>query len=373
MTFEHSARLRLGILGAGRIVERVHLPLLRELAGEVDVVALADPDAGRARDLARAFGVPRALTTLAELAEARLDAALVAAPNHLHADAGERLLRAGAHVLCEKPLALSPGEARALRHAAERAGRELMAAFPNRFRPEIVALRDAVGRGLLGELVSARVSWLRRDGVPGGWFTRRDLSGGGALTDLGSHLADIAFALAGTRHVVRACAVLDHDLEAAGAAAWYAGGATASEPGDVERGARGFALCSGGFDLALEASWSAAVPSDRTRVELLGTRGSARVDTLFGLSPAGEIAARPLTIWSRELETPLEVAGSLDPLQPYRALWRFFLDGLRGRHTLRPALDEAQAGVELIAALYAAAGHSMPAGDAAHELSAVTA
>lgn len=366
MSLTPSAPLRVGIVGAGRIVERVHLPLLREAAGAV-ATCLFDPDPARAAAVARAQGVARVCRSLAELAEAPLDVALVAAPNHLHAALSAQLLEAGLHVLCEKPMALSPAEAAELAGAAARSGRELMIAFPSRFRPEIVALREALEQGLLGEPRSLRCTWLRRDGVPGSWFTRRAQAGGGALTDLGSHLVDVALALVGPRRVLGACAALDEGLDGAGAASWYAAGTPDAGAGDVERGARAFARLEGSLDLAVEVSWAAAVPADRTLVEVLGTRGSARLETLFGLSPGGARRERPLALWSQGWDAPREIAGSLDVLQPYRALWAFFLDSLRTRRPLRAALAEAHAGVDLVAALYAAAGRGPGAAPQAPE------
>jgi oxidoreductase len=345
------------VVGAGRIVERVHLPLLRERT-DVDLACLYDPDRARAAELASALGVARACGSLDELADERLDVALVAAPNYVHAGTSARLLAAGVHVLCEKPMALSSSEARVLCAAAVRSERELMIAFPSRFRPEVVALREAVAQGSLGELRSVRCSWLRRGGVPGSWFTSRALSGGGALTDLGSHLVDVALSLAGPRRVERACAVLDAGLDAAAHAGWYASAQPATGVGDVEVGARCLAVCDGGLDLSLEVSWAAAVPEDRTVIEVTGTRGSARLDTLFGLSPAGRRRARPLRLWCEGWPTARSLAGSLDVLQPYRALWAFFIDSLRGGRSLRPMLAEARAGVDVVAAWYAAAGRA---------------
>src|SRR4029077_19021765 len=133
--------LRLGIIGAGRIVERAHLPVLERLP-DIAVIGLFDPDNDRARATAERFHIPHVCRTLEELFSLGLDAALVACPNAQHASVSIAALDAHLHVLCEKPMALNSGEAQAMVQAAERAGRELMIAFANRFRPEVVALQQ---------------------------------------------------------------------------------------------------------------------------------------------------------------------------------------------------------------------------------------
>jgi predicted dehydrogenase len=144
-----SARWRVAVIGAGRIVERVHLPILRALPG-VEVVAIHDADPQRAAAVGRAHGVARLCESLDDLLATPADVALVASPNALHAPMGTAALEAGLHVLCEKPMATSAAGARALAVAALRHGRELMVAFPSRFRPEVAALKHSPacrGRG----------------------------------------------------------------------------------------------------------------------------------------------------------------------------------------------------------------------------------
>src|ERR1041384_292322 len=94
--------LRLGIIGAGRIVERAHLPVLAKLP-EVVVAGLFDPDQERARATADQFHIPQACRTLEALFGLGLDAVLVACPNAQHASMSIAALEANLHVLCEKP------------------------------------------------------------------------------------------------------------------------------------------------------------------------------------------------------------------------------------------------------------------------------
>lgn len=188
----HGARsVRLGILGCGAVVERLHLPAARRVEG-LEVAALVDRDAGRARELATRFGVPDARTDFEGL-DGRIDAALIALPNHLHAPVAIDLLKRGIAVLVEKPMALSVADARAMVEAAVAAGVTLQVGLMKRFARGATLIREAIEQGLLGDVVGFSVEW----GPRFHWPVTTDsglnpsLAGGGVLTDFGSHFLDL--------------------------------------------------------------------------------------------------------------------------------------------------------------------------------------
>jgi predicted dehydrogenase len=351
---------RVGLVGAGRIVERAHLPLLCEMPG-VQVAGVFDPDRDRASALAGRFGVPKVCASLNELFDVGLDIALVACPNHLHASTSIAALEANLHVLCEKPMALSLVEAGAMVAAAESAGRELMIAFANRFRPEVVALRRAVQEQQLGQIKSIRCGWLRRQGIPGAgtWFTRQASAGGGVLTDLGSHMLDLALWLGGHPRLLGASCALDGRLNPQAQASWYASTTQEGAVCDVEISASGFLVCEGPLDIFVEVSWDSAVPYDQTYLHVIGAQGMARLETLFGFSPLGHRPAHPLRLWREGQPVTHPAAAAADLLQPYRDQWRFFLDHLRTPGRLRELLPDNLAAVRAIEMLYRSA-ESLP-------------
>ena len=102
-------------------------------------------------------------------------------------------LQAGKHVFCEEPPALNASEVEEMKLAAESAGKTLMFNFNNRARPESYALRKYIEAGDVGMINSAQAKWIRRTGIPGfgGWFTNKEMSGGGPLIDL-LHMVDLA-------------------------------------------------------------------------------------------------------------------------------------------------------------------------------------
>jgi predicted dehydrogenase len=350
--------LRVGVIGVGRIVERAHLPILAKIPG-VTVAGLFDQDPERSRVVAERFQLPATICrTPDELLDMAPDISLVACPNALHSKMSVAALEAGSHVLCEKPIATALADATAMIQASERTGRELMIGFTNRFRPEVKALHAAIQQGRLGEIKSVRCGWLRRKGVPGvgTWFTDLAHAGGGALTDLGSHLLDLVIWSCGRRKILDLSCAVDRGIGEQTQASWY----LPDDPGrkstlDVEVGASAFAVFDGGMDLFIEVSWSCATPYDRTYLQVIGSRGQAQIATLFGFSPDGFRPQNPLKLWvdGEPISPPTVAAVNL--LQPYEDQWAYFLESLRQGRSLRPALNDAWATAHVVEAMYEAA------------------
>ena len=95
--------IRIGIVGCGAVTSKSHLPALEGIKG-VKVTALADPQISRTQEIASRFGVPKAAADYREIMD-DVDALILALPHHLHAPIGSDVLKAGKHVLMEKPLA----------------------------------------------------------------------------------------------------------------------------------------------------------------------------------------------------------------------------------------------------------------------------
>ncbi|HEX8206927.1 MAG TPA: Gfo/Idh/MocA family oxidoreductase, partial [Solirubrobacteraceae bacterium] len=137
--------LRIGFAGCGRAAAELHLPALRGRAG-FTVVALADPDGERAREVAERFGVPRTYAdTEALAADDAVELVAVCSPPRTHAAAALAALEAGKDVFVEKPLALDLAEADALIAAAE--GRFAAVGFNLRLHRQVMAAREALAAG----------------------------------------------------------------------------------------------------------------------------------------------------------------------------------------------------------------------------------
>jgi predicted dehydrogenase len=189
------SRARIAIIGCGAVVERLHGPALTALAdrGQVEVVALCDPDPSRLSALADAFPRAAALSTPAAVPSTRPDLALVASPAGLHAGQTIALLNAGIHVLCEKPIATTVVDAELMIAAAARARRVLAVGLFRRFFPSTRLVRDLVLGGRLGAFESGAI--VETGGFH--WPFRSTaaflpaLTPGGILLDIGVHVLDL--------------------------------------------------------------------------------------------------------------------------------------------------------------------------------------
>ncbi|WP_243407835.1 Gfo/Idh/MocA family protein [Frankia canadensis] len=294
-----STPIRVAVVGLGWAGRSIWLPRLREHR-RFTVIAAVDPDptaraavAGEDPDLA-------VVADVAELGAVRPDLAVVAVPNHRHADIAERLLSAGVPVFLEKPVCLSSAEADRLA-VAERAGDvTLLAGSAARYRADVSRLYE-VAAGL-GAIRHVDLAWVRARGIPdaGGWFTRREQSGGGALVDLGWHLLDTLTPLLGSVHFHQVVGTTSDDFvsDGAWAASWRhgdeedqaaeqgpAGVRTARAGGDVEDTVRGFLVTEQGTSVALRASWASHEARDITAIRVEGTAGTASLTCTFGFGP----------------------------------------------------------------------------------------
>jgi predicted dehydrogenase len=195
-------RLRFGVVGCGAIATLYQLPALRRCP-QLELVGVVDTDVAWARRVARRFGARDAFADYRDLI-GRVDAALVATPNHTHADITCALLEGGAHVLCEKPMAGTRAEVERMIDTSARTGARLMAAHCLRFSPNFAMLKQAISAGWLGEIreISGGIGAPYQAGAQRTDFRRQKrLAGGGVLIDLGTHLIDMALWLTGGRPV----------------------------------------------------------------------------------------------------------------------------------------------------------------------------
>ncbi|MFZ0038117.1 MAG: Gfo/Idh/MocA family oxidoreductase [Candidatus Acidiferrales bacterium] len=186
------SKVRFGLAGTGVIVREYHLPVM-VTNPRVEIVAACDVSAPSVSLTAKQFGIPKTYSDFNDLAkDPNIDAVLVAVPNNLHATVAARLLRAGKHVICEKPMAPSVAEARTILEAAEASGMKLAIAHPWRCDQDFRWLHDVVAAGRLGKVFKVRCHAILTEGSPplDSWRCRKDIAGGGALTDLGIHVID---------------------------------------------------------------------------------------------------------------------------------------------------------------------------------------
>lgn len=183
--------IRFGLIGYGAI-GRLRAEALRQTPGAT-LAAVAEPVAERRAEAARHHGVPT-VTTVADLVQRPdVDVVVVSTPPNLHREHCEAALRAGKHLLCEKPLASSVADCRVIVAAARARGRTLATGFNYRFYPAVAKARELIAAGAIGAVDHVKSF----AGHPGGpefthpWVHDPAIMGGGALMDNGIHIADL--------------------------------------------------------------------------------------------------------------------------------------------------------------------------------------
>jgi predicted dehydrogenase len=192
----HGARTRVAVIGCGAVARLYYLPALRELesAGLLEVVALVDPVAAHMARLREAFPEARSYPQIPGSPADSIDLAIVASPHSLHAVQSIQLLQSGLAVLCEKPMATTSADARAMERAAAARPGQLAVALVRRFFPAARSIRDMLALRTLGDIRSFEFSegsesfaW---PAASSRYFDRRE-SQGGVLMDIGAHALDL--------------------------------------------------------------------------------------------------------------------------------------------------------------------------------------
>jgi len=331
--------IRIAIAGAGAIAERAHIPALRSVA-DAQIIAIQSRTADKAERVARAIwpgdaGRPNVYSDFDEMLARECPYAVgIFTPNYLHCEFTVKALSAGAHVLVEKPMAPTAAAARKMVDAAAKARRVLMVAMQQRLGGIERAIKEAVTSGAIGRphFIRARLS---RGGpeswAPGQkWFTTASEAGGGAMLDLGVHVADLAIWIMGEVDSVSGqVGMLVKQIEV------------------EDTGAMIMQFKSGAIGV-VEASWSSMPPL--SAIEIYASEG--RVMAGYPRQDISILKAdgSPAPGFSRE-----EVMSRFDPrdlLAPFRELAANFVGAIQGRVKPSPDGNDGLRAVEAIEACY---------------------
>lgn len=340
-------KLRVGVIGVG--MGKGHVKGYQEHPN-AEVVAIADPNEARLKDIGDRFNVPSRYKSAEEMFKhEKLDVVSVATPNKFHKPQAVMALEAGCHVLCEKPMAMNAREGRAMLEAARKARKHIQINFSYRFFDQSVALKKQVETGILGDVYFARTIWHRRRGMPGfgGWFGIKELAGGGPLIDVGVHRLDLALWLMGYPKPV-----------------WVMGSSydklarpladKAGKKFDVEDLAVGMVKFANGATLEIEASWAANI----AEAEMMETR-------LFG-TKGGLVQRNKNETYEFEAEMYVEKDGAQydvklhPPVEAVRSSYYTFIDVILGKTKPVATGEEGLIVMELLDAIYRSAKTGRP-------------
>jgi predicted dehydrogenase len=209
--------IHVGLIGGGNISE-THARAAKAIP-KIAIAAIYGTNADKVDRLAREFGAKSYGDFDAFLRHRPLDIVVIGSPSGLHAIQGIAAARAGLHILSEKPLDISTGNADKLITAAQQAGVKLGVIFQDRFKPDIRKFKQWIDGGIIGKtlLVDARVKWYRPPEYYSGskWRGTRALDGGGALINQAVHTVDLLLWLFGdVTRVQSGVATMLHSIEA---------------------------------------------------------------------------------------------------------------------------------------------------------------
>ena len=278
--------INVGIVGCGWISEHAHLPVLVNMK-QVKVEAVFDIDIEKAKATGDKFGIKNAYNNFLEFLNSNIDCAVIATPNNTHFDYALRLLRKKICVLCEKPVVLSAREMHVLCREEKENGVFFIPGFVNRWRKDVQRVYKMLKMRKIGEILSIRAGWIRKNGVPrpGSWFTKRELAGGGVLIDLGSHIFDVCCLFLEDKQPMEYRLITSkNDCLSKGKAQWFSPEIKEQYEIDVEDSAIGEVVFEDDVLLRVCLSWNSSVDGDITYFKIAGTKGEITLKTLFGFS-----------------------------------------------------------------------------------------
>ncbi|MDF2836788.1 MAG: oxidoreductase [Paenibacillus sp.] len=346
-----SAKIKVGVIGAGGIFQMAHMEAWLEHP-EAEVVAVCDVREDRAREIAGKLGVSRVYTDYKELLrDGDIDMVDICTPNLYHSEIAIAALEAGYNVFCEKPDAVNPDEAQKMADAAAASGKLLMVMRNNRFNPNSQFLKRLADEGGMGEIYTGRCGWIRRRGIPGkgGWFTTKELSGGGPLIDLGVHFIDLATWIMGNPKPVSVTGAKYTKFATDDIAdSVHSSFGDRQEDGtfDVEDLATGFIRFDNGATLQIEFSWASNIGEEMNFVELRGTKAGASLRN-GALSIYSEAAG--------QLTDTVPVIKGAEKVKQHTENIKHYVDVLQGRAKPTITPDQGVDMIKILSAIYESA------------------
>ena len=266
-------KIKWGVIGCGGIADRRTLPGMM-LARNAELIAVMDVDPALAEKIREKYGAKHAFTDVdGLLALDEIDAVYIASPVFCHKEQALKAARAGKHVLCEKPLALTAAESEEIYAECNRCGVKLGAGLMMRFHAYHQEMKRLIAEGRLGQVVTMRAQltcWYPE--IPGNWRQDKARSGGGALMDMGIHCIDLLQYITDSRAVEVAAFTGNETFG-------YSADDSASVILKMDSGASAY----------VDANFNIPDAAARCRLEIYGTRGSILAEGTISQVEGGRV------------------------------------------------------------------------------------
>jgi len=307
---------KIGIIGTGGI-SNSHVRGYHGNAQLAEVVAVADIVEERARDAAARWGVSKWFTDYRKILDMpEVDAVSVCTYNQAHRKPTVDALKAGKHVLLEKPMAATLDDAIAITHAARKSGRILMIAIHSRYSPQIIGAKKIMDSGALGPVYYGETISARRKGIGRGSFVKKETAGGGTVVDIGVYSLDTALHLLDHPVPTRVSGIINMAITKDPSAITYGGWPWVPDDNEVEDFGAAWVRFENGMCMTFKTSWAIHAP------------GMGRT---FFLGEKGGLALNPLEFYTDQFGMMVNVVPQDLPAEPDRFVeeTRAFLEAIR--------------------------------------------
>ncbi len=213
-------KLKVALIGAGYIAN-YHARGLQSVPG-VEIAAVVAVPFESAHQFGKKYGIPEVLDNIHPLVNRHdIDAVVIATPNKYHAPYAVEFLKNGKDVFMEKPMAMNYNEGLLVKKTAEENKRLVMVGHMWRFDTDVNYMKGVVDEGRLGKIVKTKGYGIHENWGPSGWFSQKELAGGGALADMGVHAIDTVRFILGDPEPVKVYARIgthygDYDVDDSG-------------------------------------------------------------------------------------------------------------------------------------------------------------
>lgn len=354
-------KLKVGIIGCGGIANGKHMPALRQIE-DVEMTAFCDIIPERAEKAAREYGTPDAKVYTdykALLRDESINNVRVLTQNNMHAIISIDAMRAGKHVMCEKPMAMNYAEAKEMIKVAKETGRCLTVGYQHKFDPDVVYAKKEAEKGTFGDIYFAKANVIRRRGVPTwGVFTQKSQQGGGALIDIGTHALDIALYLMNNYQPKMAVGTTYDKLKNSKENANPFGSWDVKRY-DVEEAAFGYVVMENGATVLIEATW-ALNTTDTAGIRYMICGSEAGADNYNGKLKINGVCNDKLYITEPDLSTGGVSFYAGHATSPTVAEQRAFLDAIRGTGALVTTPETAAVVTQILEGIYVSARTGKP-------------
>lgn len=354
-------KLKIGIIGCGGIANGKHMPSIKQL-DNVEMVAFCDIIPERAEKAAKEYGTADAkvYTDYKELLkDESINNVRVLTQNNMHARISIDAMKAGKHVMCEKPMAMNYAEAKEMIKVSKETGKLLTIGYQHKFDPDVIYAKAESEKGTFGDMYFAKANVVRRRGVPTwGVFTQKSEQGGGSLIDIGTHALDIALYLMDNYKPKMAVGStydkLKNNKETANPF-----GAWDVDKYDVEEAAFGYVTMENGATIILEATW-ALNTTDSAGIRYMVCGTDAGVDNYNGKFKINGVCNDKMYVTEPDLSAGGVAFYEGNTSSPTVMEQQVFINAILGKGELVTTPEKAAVVTQILEGIYISANTGKP-------------